>query len=243
MIFLATDFGLAGPYVGQVKTRLWREAPGVEIIDLFADLPHFRPKLAAYLLPAYGRPVLEPGDVLLAVVDPGVGGDRLPLMMKADDRWFVGPDNGLFELIRRRAQEVKCFAIDWRPAKLSASFHGRDLFAPVAAKLATGQSVSSSPMQPITLDHWPDDLNQIVYIDHYGNGMTGLRASFVTDDTVLTIAGMTLESARTFSDQPPESAFWYENANGLLEIAVNGASAATRLGLSLGMKVAIHRSG
>ena len=135
MIVLFTDFGLTGPYTGQMKAVLARNAPAVPVIDLFADAPAFQPYLSAYLLGAYCGAVPQ-GGVLLGVVDPGVGTDRLPLVVRADGRWYVGPDNGLFELVMRRAAVVEAWTIDWRPDRLSASFHGRDLFAPVAAKLA-----------------------------------------------------------------------------------------------------------
>ena len=138
MIVLCTDFGPAGPYVGQVKAVLAREAPGVPVIDLFADLPPFRPQLAAYLLAAYGETFVA-GDVILAVVDPGVGSARAALALEADGRWYVGPDNGLFEIVQRRAGAAQCWTIDWRPPAMSATFHGRDLFAPVAARLARGE--------------------------------------------------------------------------------------------------------
>lgn len=241
MIFLATDFGLTGPYIGQVKAGLARLAPGMPVIDLFSDLPAFQPKAAAYLLAVYAQ-ILEPGDVLLAVVDPGVGGDRQPMMMWADGRWYVGPDNGLFEPIRRRAAEVTCEAITWRPAKLSASFHGRDLFAPVAACLATGDDVAGEPLMPLSCD-WPDDLPEVVYIDHYGNAMTGLRVAVMPDNAGIIVQGQRLIRSRTFSDRPEGEAFWYENANGLAEIAVNKGSAAERFGLKPGIAVVVERSG
>jgi S-adenosylmethionine hydrolase len=241
MIFLATDFGLAGPYVGQVKAILARRAPGVPAIDLFADLPAFRPKEAAYLLAAYAG-ALDPNDVLLAVVDPGVGGDRRPLMMRADDRWYVGPDNGLFELVRRRAKRAVCEAIAWRPARLSPSFHGRDLFAPVAARLALGETVAGDPATPMAQD-WPDDLAAVVYVDRYGNAITGLRASALPEDAAIQIGGERLLRARTFSDRPLGEAFWYENANGLVEIAVNRGSAAAWFGLGPGAALQVETPG
>ncbi len=241
MIFLATDFGLEGPYVGQVKAVLARSAPAVTVIDLVADLPAFHPKPAAYLLAAYAH-VLEPGDVLLAVVDPGVGGDRRPMAMRADGRWFVGPDNGLFDLIRRRAADVACEAVTSRPERLSASFHGRDLFAPVASRLAAGLAVEGEPFSPIATG-WPDDLAEIVYVDGYGNGMSGLRASVMAEGAEIVLAGERLSRARTFSDRPQGSAFWYENANGLVEIAVNGGSAAARFGLEPGTALALSTRG
>ena len=121
MIVLFTDFGLAGPYTGQMKAVLRREAPHTEIIDLFADAPAGDPRASAYLLAAYAEWFL-PGTIFLCVVDPGVGGQRAPLMIEADRRWYVGPENGLFELVLRRAQNMRCYEITWQPPKLSASF-------------------------------------------------------------------------------------------------------------------------
>ncbi len=138
MIILFTDFGLHGPYTGQMKAVLHREAPGVPIVDLFADAPAGDPKAASYLLAAYDD-WFGPGTVFLCVVDPGVGGARPALIVEADGRWYVGPGNGLFELVLRRAREARRWDIAWRPERLSASFHGRDLFAPVAAMLARGE--------------------------------------------------------------------------------------------------------
>ena len=242
MIVLCTDFGLAGPYTGQVKAVLARAAPGVPVIDLFADLPAFRPQLAAYLLAAYGE-AFEPGDVILAVVDPGVGGARAALAIEADGRWYVGPDNGLFELVLRRAPSARCWTIDWRPPVLSATFHGRDLFAPVAARLARGEPPPGTAVAPIRHPEWPDDLAEIVYVDHYGNAMTGLRAAVLPDEAVLEMAGVRVARARTFADVPEGGLLWYANANGLVEIAARGASAAACLGLTPGAAVTIDAPG
>jgi len=102
IIVLFTDFGLEGPYTGQVKTVLHQIAPGVPVVDLFADLPAAKPRPAAYLLAAYGG-WFPPGTIFLAVVDPGVGGERAAVVVDAGARWYVGPDNGLLELVMRRA--------------------------------------------------------------------------------------------------------------------------------------------
>nr|AKQ01249.1 putative protein, putative protein [uncultured proteobacterium Rifle_16ft_4_minimus_1560] len=129
MIVLFTDFGLTDPYVGQLHAVLAREAPGAPVIDLFHSVPDFNIRAGAYLLPAYARE-FPPGTVFVCVVDPGVGSGRRAVMLKADKCWYVGPDNGLFEMVQRRATEYECRAIRWRPPGMSASFHGRDLFAP-----------------------------------------------------------------------------------------------------------------
>jgi S-adenosyl-L-methionine hydrolase (adenosine-forming) len=238
MIVLFTDFGLSGPYTGQVKAVLWREAPAVGVVDLFADAPSRNPKAAAYLLAAYA--VWFPaGTVLLAVVDPGVGGERPALALEADERWFVGPGNGLLEIVRRRAARSQLFEIAWRPRNLSASFHGRDLFAPIAAGLARGRPIEAEPRPPGfgRQADWPDDLAEIVYIDHYGNAMTGLRADRLRDDASLIAAGQRIPPSRTFSAVAPGTALWYRNSNGLAEIAVNLGRADQALGLSVGTPV------
>ena len=239
MIVLFTDFGLQGPYTGQMKAVLHQMAAGVPIIDLFADAPAGNPKASAYLLAAYAQ-WFAAGTTFLCVVDPGVGGTRPPLMLEADGRWYVGPGNGLFELIERRATAARSFDIDWRPQQLSASFHGRDLFAPVAAMLARGEPPPGQPRKHADRRFdWPDDLAEVVYIDHFGNAITGLRASMLPPGARLAAAGRVLEPARTFSDRPTGAAFWYENSNGLAEIAVNRGRADRDLGLVIGSPVDI----
>jgi S-adenosylmethionine hydrolase len=240
MIALFTDFGLNGPYTGQTKAVLHRAAPGVPVVDLFADAPAGDPKASAYLLAAYA-PWFPEATVFLCVVDPGVGSARPAVFVEADRRWYVGPGNGLFELVRRRARSARSFEISWRPERLSASFHGRDLFAPVAAMIAQGDEPPGRPLgdDADCRPDWPDDLAEIVYVDHYGNAMTGLRASFLPPEARLSAAGRVLERARTFADRAKGEAFWYENSNGLAEIAVNSGRADRDLGLAVGMSVAI----
>lgn len=240
MIVLFTDFGLAGPYTGQVVAVLQQAAPSLPVIQLFADAPAGRPKPSAYLLAAYAAwfPI---GSVVLAIVDPGVGGARRGLIVEADGRLYVGPENGLFELVLRRAASPRTWEILWRPPAVSASFHARDLFAPVAARLASGEppEAMAKPATPQRRPGWPDDLAEIVYIDHYGNALTGLRGTILPAGTRLTAAGRSLVAAPTFSAVPEGTAFWYVNSNGLAEIAVNGGRADAVLRLALGDPVAI----
>lgn len=238
MILLLTDFGLAGPYVGQMHLVLRRLAPEVPVLDLQHDLPAFRPDLASPLLAAY-LDFAQPGDVVVAVVDPGVGTERRPLALRLDGIWLVGPDNGLFEAALRRARAVESHAIVWRPERLSASFHGRDLFAPVAARLARGDPSGLVPAEPTRFPDRPDELPVILYLDAYGNAWTGLRAARLPPGARLRAADRLLERARTFGEVPPGTAFWYENSSGFAEIAVNGGSAAAVLGLRLGDPVEV----
>jgi len=239
LIALFTDFGLTGPYTGQMKAVLYRDAPGATVIDLFADAPSARPQPAAYLLAGYAA-WFPRATVFLCVVDPGVGGTRAPLIVKADHHWYVGPDNGLFEAILRRATKARAWRITFEPKSLSASFHGRDLFAPVAAHLARGRRPQGEPHAPTRFPDWPDDLAEIVYLDHYGNAMTGLRAAALPDNARLGVTDKVMPRARTFSDVPHGVAFCYENANGLMEIAINGGRAEDVLGLKIGSKVTVE---
>ncbi len=242
MIVLFTDFGLSGPYTGQVKAVLYRDAPGVPVVDLFADAPAFRPQAAGYLLAAYVTE-FPPGTVFLCVVDPGVGTEtRQPVVIEADGRWFIGPDNGLFNVVVARAQTARRWVITWRPERLSRTFHGRDLFAPFAARLARGELLEGVgvSLDPSTASDWPDDLPEIIYTDHYGNGMTGLRATILSRETRLRISDHLFSWAETFGAVKPGEAFWYENSSGLVEISVNDGSAVEIYGLRIGDRIQLQ---
>lgn len=238
MILLFTDFGWSGPYMGEMRAVLLRHAPGVPVVDLMIDAPAFRPDLAAYLLAALW-PTAETGDIVVAVVDPGVGGPREPLAVEIDGRWLVGPDNGLFEIVLRRAGAVRGNVIVWRPERLSASFHGRDLFAPIAARLARGECAGLVARSPTRHPDWPDDLAAVVHMDGYGNLVTGLRAALLPPGATLEVGGQRLARRRTFADAPPGMPFWYENSSGLAEIAVNADRAADRLRIAVGDPVGL----
>jgi S-adenosylmethionine hydrolase len=234
-IFLFTDFGLAGPYVGQMTAVILGIAPGIPVVDLMHDAPCMRPDLAAYLLPACCRP-LPRGSVVVAVVDPGVGGERDALVVESAGLTFVGPDNGLLS----RLPELRRVArIDWRPPSLSASFHGRDLFAPAAARLARGEPLPCTALATASMHgaDWPDQAHRVVYIDHYGNCMIGLEAGNVSQNKRIRVAGRDIGHAETFCRVPHGEPFWYANSQGLLEIAANGASAAGLLSLAPGDEI------
>lgn len=241
MILLYTDFGYEGPYVGQMKTVLRRMAPDVPVVDIMHDAPAWNPRAAAYLLAALAQES-DAGDVWICVVDPGVGSSRLPVVLDCDGVSFVGPDNGLFEPIRRRIPDSRLTRIEWRPERLSATFHGRDLFAPVAAMIARGEPIPGSALSEDENRpgaDWPDDLAEVVYVDAYGNLMTGLGGSTLKDEQSLRIGTQTMGFARTFSDVPVGSLFWHRNSSGLVEIAANQARAADLLDVGPGAPVEI----
>ncbi|MGH8582346.1 MAG: SAM hydrolase/SAM-dependent halogenase family protein [Gammaproteobacteria bacterium] len=236
MLVLFTDFGPYGPYLAQMQAVLCRQAPQVPVLSLLCDAPRFNPRASAYLLAAYAGD-FPTATVFLCVVDPGVGTNRDPLMVNVDGQWFVGPGNGLFRIIMRRGKTVRARRILWRPERLSCSFHGRDLFAPVAALLAVGREPASEPWFDPAADAWPDELTEVVYIDYFGNALTGLRAASIPNDAVIEVDGRPLVRAGTFGEVAAGQAFWYENANGLVEIAVNRGSAAAALGIAVGTRV------
>jgi S-adenosylmethionine hydrolase len=239
-IFLFTDFGAGDLYVGQVKSVLHEHAAGNAVIDLLHEAPAFNVRASAHLLAALAERVPRE-SVVVAVVDPGVGGARRPVAMRADGRWYVGPDNGLMSVIAARAQAAQAFSITWRPPALSASFHGRDLFAPFAGMLASGARTAGRMEAQAGLDvrFGGDDLAEVIYIDHFGNAMTGLRAGRVNRNQCVVVGERRLAYARVFSDVEPGEACWYENSIGLIEIAANGASATAKIGLRPGQALAV----
>src|SRR5688500_20134270 len=128
-IFLFTDFGSADLYVGQVKAVLHQYAPDARVVDLFHEAPAFNVKASAHLLAALAAQ-LPAGSVTMAVVDPGVGGRRKPLALLADDRWFVGPDNGLISVVAARGRRAEAGGIGWGPEERTQATDGRGRVAP-----------------------------------------------------------------------------------------------------------------
>ncbi len=241
LIALFTDFGVNGPYHGQMQAVF--AANGVEqpVVQLMVDAPRFQPRPASYLLAAVANG-LPPGSLVVAVVDPGVGGKRRPILVKDSAQWFIGPDNGLLSQVARRSGEALIEEIEWRPQHLSSSFHGRDLFAPVAAALCRQNYMSGSELSFHSMigADWPHDLEEVIYIDDFGNALSGIRASAVHTDTTITVAGSEISYAKTFSQVGLGQPFWYENSLGLIEIAVNQGSADDLLGISIGTAVSLN---
>ena len=238
MIVLFTDFGVTGPYVGQMKSVLYQHAPTVPVIDLMHDAPVYGPQAAAYLLASLVNEFPQ-DSVFLCVVDPGVGSARKPLVARIGERWYVGPDNGLFDIVAQHAlgsSPIEWWEISWRPRRLSSSFHGRDLFAPVAAMLANGEAPPGKRLDitPDSLYRWPCDLEKVIYIDYFGNAITGVRAAMLDDDKKIVVGDQRVGRASTFSDVAVGCGFWYENSNGLVELAVNQARADEVLGVGIG---------
>ena len=242
MIALFTDFGSRDPYLGQVKAALHAQAPAVPIVDLLNDVPDYNPHAGAHLLAALAGHVSAPA-VFFAVVDPGVGAPRDGVVMEIDGAWFVGPDNGLLSVLSGRLGGGRIWRIHWRPEGASPTFHGRDIFAPIAASLARGDFPAEKLEQKARLDVEFDtgDLARIIYLDHYGNAWTGLRAGAWPAGTRLRVGTSELARAATFGDVGRGEPFWYVNSAGLVELAVNRGSAEKNLDLKLGDQIALLR--
>jgi len=227
LLTLFSDFGCEGPYVGQVLAVWAGLAPTIPRVNLFAESPAFDVEAGAHLLYAYTRH-LPKYSVVEAVVDPGVGGERSVCVMRADDLWFCGPDNGLLSVVARRSSACDAWVVDWRPKQSSSTFHGRDIFAPIAAHVAMHGVVPDEARQiPLIDAHFlPDTSQRIIFVDPYGNLITGIYGQDVSKSQKIEIGNRILSYADRFELVNEGEGFWYINANGLLEVAVNKGNAA-----------------
>ena len=240
MIALFTDFGVRDPYVGQIKARLAEHAPGHLVVDLLHEVPDYNPHAGAHLLAALacGFP---PGSVFLAVVDPGVGTPRDAVVVMAGGRWFVGPDNGLLSIVAARNSDTRVWRIIWQPEGLSSTFHGRDLFARIAAEIARGEfpEPKLARIEKLQVEFEADDLLRVIYIDHFGNAWTGARD--VPKDARVSAAGQVFKHSESFGFVGKGEGFWFNNSVGLLELAVSRGSASATYGLKVGDPVLVQR--
>lgn len=234
MIALFTDFGHDGLYVGQLHALVDAALPGMKVIDLCHTVPAQNIRSAAYLLPAYTRYFPEK-SIIVCIVDPGVGSKRPHAVCKADGRWYIGPDNGQFDVLSQHALSFIKYHFQW-PGEVSYSFHGRDIYTPAACLMAESQDLGVLSCKPADTDvlNLSADIHEIIYFDHFGNAITGLRFSEIAPDGRIILGQKHIEHAMIFSDVMPGQCFWYENANGLVEIAVNQGSAKDVLRLQLG---------
>ncbi|MBC8519088.1 MAG: SAM-dependent chlorinase/fluorinase [Gammaproteobacteria bacterium] len=240
MIILVTDFGVGSPYLAQMRSALFMHSADGEIVDLVSDLAPFNIEAASHFLVSH-VPYFPKGTIFLSVVDPGVGGKRRAVVLHADGNWFIGPENGIFDQVTARAESVSYFQIMWEPDHLSNTFHGRDLFAPIAAKISSNTLSDGDIMETIlpSIRNGSHNLHKVIYLDRYGNAITGVRAGSLSGNDTVVINGVTVRNSATFSDRAIGEPFWYDNSVGLLEIAVNQGSARDRLDIEVGTAVSI----
>ena len=239
MIVLFTDFGIRDPYVGQIKARLAEQAPGQIVVDLLHEVPDYNPHAGAHLLSAFVSG-FQPGSVFLAVVDPGVGTPRDGVVVMAGGRWYVGPDNGLLSIVAARNTDTRLWRINWQPEDLSPTFHGRDVFAVIAAEIARSEFPTSklSQIDKLEVEFDAGELSRVIYIDHFGNAWVGVRN--VPKDARVSAAGKLFKYSESFGFVGKGEGFWFNNSVGLLELAVNRGNAATSFGLKVGDVVQVQ---
>ena len=257
VITITTDFGHQGPFVATMKGRLLAHLPGARIIDVTHEVPVYWPAEAGFWL-ARAYAYFPTGSVHVAVVDPGVGTARDIIVVAADGHAFLAPDNGLLAPVVARTKSPAIFRLDTAKAiarfKLpapSATFHGRDIFAPLGAELAAGR-IAPSELGPKTTDivpSWVDEPTQtagqvsgvIITIDHFGNLITNIDAELIGSfaDPVVRTGGHSLPLRRTYGDVRPGDFLALVNSFGVIEIARAEQSAAEALGLGRGAPVTI----
>lgn len=261
-ITFLSDYGSADDFVGVCHAVMARIAPGARIIDLTHGIPRHDTRSGAIVL-RRALPYCAPG-VHLAVVDPEVGGDRLAVALRTadEDRVLVGPDNGLLSLAARRfGGAVEAVDISVSPHRLepaAATFHGRDIFSPVAAAIAAGAHLAEAG-EPIDPDHLvtlemplaraeaDEIVAHAVSIDRFGNVMLDveheeLAAFGLRLGHPMRVNGRTCVYATTFADVPAGELLVYEDAYRTLALAVNRGSAGEMLELGLDDEVHIAPS-
>ena len=245
LVTLLTDFGTSDSYVAEMKGALLTMAPGAALVDVTHALAPGDVRAAAYLLGRVWHR-FPAGTVHLAVVDPGVGTERAALALTVRGHHFVGPDNGIFTAVLRDT-EVRIVALP-TPSGASATFHGRDLFAPSAAALARGtpltqlgEPFTGIPARLVTEEpryEGKSVVGQVIYVDRFGTLVTNLTDEQVPPYAVIEVEGLDVGPLRrTFGDVPTGGLLAYLGSGGQVEIAVRDGSASRRLGMGVGGRI------
>lgn len=258
IITLTTDFGLSDHYVGTMKGVLLSYFPDARLVDISHEVPAFSIHAGAYTIDQ-AAPYFPRGTVHLIVIDPGVGTARKPLLLEALGQHFVAPDNGVLSLIFARDKNAIAHEITnrelWLPNP-SATFHGRDIFAPVAAAVASGGAAAEnvgpllSKIEQLS-NIGPEQIERGVWrgivwsVDHFGNVITNFPAidfARIADSpfTLHFRAHEVTEFRPTFGDAAPGLCFAYFGSSGYVEIGINQASAAAVLEIKPGDRIQLR---
>lgn len=259
LITLLTDFGSRDVYVAAMKGVILGINPAVVLVDLTHEVPPQDVTAGAFLL-AGAAPCFPPGTIHLAVVDPGVGTGRRSLGAKARGQFWVGPDNGIFHLIFQDGEDMNLVSLenhDFFRYPVSPTFHGRDLFAPVAAHLSRGVPLEAfgPPLTDPAALPWPEPLydsetvrGEIVYVDGFGNLVSNLEGRDLATwlggaSLTVTLGSLALGGlSRTYSDVVPGEFLALTGSHGYLEVAVNQGDAARRLGAGKGLTLVVVKA-
>ncbi len=243
IVTLLTDFGTADSYVGEVKGVLASLAPEAVVVDLAHDIPAGDVAAASFVLGRAWR-TFPRGTVHLAVVDPGVGTERRALAAQVAGHGFVAPDNGLLSDVFAAADaRVVRLPI---PEGASRTFHGRDVFAPAAARLVRGAALADLGTPVSDLVHLPphrvraegaDVIGQVIHVDRFGTLVTNLPGQAIAPGTTLRVGGHTVPVAATFADAARGSPLAFVGSGGTVEIAVRDGRADQVLGVGRGIEV------
>lgn len=244
IITLLTDFGTADGYVAELKGVLLSNAPDASIVDLSHDVPPQDVETARLAVARYWRR-FPAGTVHVIVVDPGVGSDRAALAVSSDDRFLVGPDNGVLSpsLLAAGSRAVSLPV----PANASSTFHGRDVFAPAAASLALGTPIDD--LGPPSLDpmirRTPEArrgedgsvIGEVIAIDRFGNAISNLVAP---RGGRIEVGGRTMQIMRTYADAPVGDLIAVIGSSGFVEVAQRDGNAARALEIMRGTPVVLR---
>ncbi len=255
IITLLTDFGLRDGYVASLKGVILGICPEVRLVDISHLVQPQDVRSGAFLLATVYQD-FPPGTIHLAIVDPGVGTERRGLAMRTPQYFLVGPDNGLFSWVCRHEPEAQAHSLEnskyWR-TPVSPTFHGRDIFAPVAAHLAAGVALEEfgPPWDP-HIAGWTTMVRsertlrgEVIHVDHFGNIITNLDEHTVTafappEELVIEIESTRLNGLNTtYGEQPRGALMALIGSHGYLEIAANQQHAGKLLGIRAGTPVRV----
>lgn len=247
---MTTDFGTRDGFAAQMKAVILRINPHAQIIDVTHDIQPYSIMEGALVIKG-ASPYFPAGTIHVAVVDPGVGGPRREIVLRCGEQSYVGPDNGLFSFIIADSPDWEIREIsnaDLMLADPHPTFHGRDVFAPVAALLSAG--VPFSRVGPVVVDPVVFDVpgpvktrdgvrGEVIYVDRFGNLSANIEAKHLEREVaVVEVGHATISGISTYFGQVPEgTALALINSFGLLEIAVNKGDASKALGVHLGDSV------
>ena len=257
IITLTSDFGLRDPFVGVMKGRILARHPAARIVDLTHEvLAHWPAEAGFWLARSYAW--FPTGTVHVAVVDPGVGTARDIVLVESRGHWLLAPDNGLLEPVTRSDRSARAWRLTPEGmarcgvGRASATFHGRDIFAPVAAEIAAGRVIAPSigePSPPL-VPSWVEEpavvdgrvAGRVITIDHFGNLITNIdrRLCEKLIDPVVHAGKLSLSLRRTYGDARPGDPIALFNSFGVVEIAVAEGRAVDALGLSRGAPVSVR---
>ena len=258
IITLTTDFGVKDPYVAEMKATILNISPNATIVDITHQIEKFNVRMGAYVL-ASASPYFPKGTIHVAVVDPSVGTRREPILIQTKHYYFVGPDNGVLALVARKEQIKHVYKIINRKlmlAKVSNTFHGRDIFAPTAAHLAnkTPPAKFGPEIDNIVIPRFAKIvrrknmfIGEVIHVDDFGNIITNFGEKELelmeinhTINVRLENAMLELKLCRTYSEVQLHKPLALIGSHNLLEISINQGNAAKTFKVESGSKVTLH---